>query len=72
MPIYEYTCEQCHAEFEMLVFNRSEAAVCPNCEGRQVKKKFSVFGMKSGGNFVSSAGSSCGNCGSHACGSCHH
>ena len=36
-----------------------------------VKKKFSTFGMKSGGTFVSSAGSSCASCSSHSCSSCH-
>jgi len=72
MPIYEYSCEQCGMEFEMLVFNRSESVACPACEGRQVKKKFSVFGMKSGGTFVSSAGSGCSTCSSHSCSTCGH
>ena len=72
MPIYEYTCEQCQTEFEMLVFDRSAAVACPACEGQQVKKKFSVFGMKSGGNFTPSAGSGCSSCGSHSCSTCNH
>jgi len=72
MPIYEYTCAQCGNEFEKLVFRQTEAVNCPACTGQDVKKKFSVFGMKSGGPFVSSAGSSCGNCSSHSCSTCGH
>jgi len=73
MPIFEYTCVQCGDEFEKLVINRSASVDCPTCQGRDVKKKFSVFGMKSGDNFVPSSGSSsCGSCTSHSCGSCHH
>lgn len=71
MPIFEYTCVQCGNEFEKLVRNRSEAVKCPTCAGQDVKKKFSTFGMKSGGTFVSSAGSGCGSCGSHSCSACH-
>lgn len=72
MPIFEYHCGQCGKEFEKLVINRSEPVACPDCHGQDVKKKFSVFGMKSGGAFVPSSGSSCGSCASHNCGSCHH
>ncbi len=72
MPIYEYICNQCGKDFEKLIFNRSEAVMCPVCEGDNVKKKFSIFGMKSGGHFVSSSGSSCGNCSSHSCSTCGH
>ncbi len=46
MPIYEYTCKDCNAEFEKFV--RSMAAEvevrCPNCSGTHVKKGWSVFG----------------------------
>ncbi|PIE36066.1 FmdB family transcriptional regulator [candidate division KSB3 bacterium] len=71
MPIFEYTCVQCGNEFEKLITNRSVPVDCPACQGHDVKKKFSVFGMKSGGNFVSSSGSSsCGSCTSHSCASC--
>ena len=72
MPIFEYTCAHCGKDFEKLVFNRTESINCPLCQGDDVKKKFSVFGMKSGAKFVPSTGSSCGSCASHNCGSCHH
>jgi len=70
MPIYEYMCKQCGEEFEKLVFNHSKAVACPACEGHDIKKKFSAFGMKSGNTFISSSGSSCGACSSHSCSSC--
>jgi len=42
MPIYEYTCEECHCDFEMLVTSTDDRHVtCPKCEGRQVKKLLS-------------------------------
>lgn len=72
MPIFEYHCHKCGEDFEKLVFNRSQTVDCPSCHGQDVQKKFSTFGMKSGGTFVSSSGSSCGSCTSHSCGSCHH
>ncbi len=72
MPIYEYTCVQCGREFEKLIFRTSDTVACPTCEGHDVKKKFSVFGMKSGSTFVSSSGSSCGSCASHSCATCGH
>ena len=55
MPIYEFECPKCHADFDELV--RSAEAVkdvaCPNCGSRKVKKKLSSFASK-----VSSASSS--------------
>ncbi len=72
MPIYEYTCTQCGNTFEKLVFTPSAPIECPKCAGHDVKKQFSVFGMKSGETFVSSSGSSCGSCSSHSCSGCGH
>jgi putative FmdB family regulatory protein len=71
MPIFEYRCQQCGNEFEKLVFNRSAAVECPSCDGAQVTKKFSTFGMKSGGSFVpSTGGGGCASCSSHSCSTC--
>lgn len=66
MPIYEYTCKDCHAQFEK--FTRSVATVtevtCPSCGGKHVKKGWSVFGTAnaSGGaaGLAASAASDCG------------
>ncbi len=31
MPIYEYQCRSCQAEFELLVRSRDQQARCPHC-----------------------------------------
>lgn len=41
MPIYEYACQQCQHEFEVLL-RGVETANCPQCEGDQLVKLFSV------------------------------
>lgn len=72
MPVFEYQCLSCLDEFEILVRGSSGSTVCPSCGSEDMKKKFSVFGMKSSsGKFMSSAGSSCGGCNSNNCGGCN-
>ena len=71
MPIYEYHCEKCDCEFETLVISSSEKIVCPKCESPKVKKLMSAASFKSGGNYSSSAGSSCSGCTSTNCSTCH-
>lgn len=46
MPIYEYTCQECEAQFEKFVrsINSSVEVKCPKCGGTHVKKGWSVFG----------------------------
>ena len=41
MPIYEYACESCGHEFEVLV-RGSEKPACPSCGKGRLSKKFSV------------------------------
>jgi putative FmdB family regulatory protein len=42
MPIFEYTCADCKASFEVLT--RPNARIqCPSCSGENVKKKLSLF-----------------------------
>lgn len=71
MPIYEYVCKNCEKGFEVLVRSSSQEIHCPGCQGKEVEKQFSTFGMKSGDKFVSSSGSGCGSCSSHNCQSCN-
>ena len=42
MPIYEYTCDACGHEFELLVMG-SEVPACPQCESEKLEKRFSTF-----------------------------
>jgi putative FmdB family regulatory protein len=41
MPIFEYQCEACDHEFEMLVLD-SKQPDCPECDGQQLTKLFSA------------------------------
>lgn len=41
MPIYEYSCQKCHSDFELLVRGDAEPK-CPNCGGKKLTRQFSV------------------------------
>ncbi len=73
MPIYEYRCNACKAEFEKLVFGPNPAVVCEKCGSGNTEKLMSRFGMgTSSGNASpdSSGGSGCGGCSSSSCAGC--
>jgi putative FmdB family regulatory protein len=73
MPIYEYVCEKCGNEFELIVF-RDETPLCPQCGAANPAKKMSSFGFSVGYKFKASStgsGSGCSSCGSSNCSSCH-
>lgn len=75
MPIFEFVCEDCHREFEELVYCADDDVVCPACSSEHVAKVLSKFAFKSGSTFRGSSeshcGSHCGGCSSGACGGCH-
>ncbi|MBP6483774.1 MAG: zinc ribbon domain-containing protein [Rhodoferax sp.] len=63
MPIYEYNCSSCGAEFEALV--RSETIPeCPTCHSTELAKKLSVFAT-TGASAAAAAAlpGPCGSCG---------
>lgn len=41
MPIYEYRCDKCKAEFELLVRD-SDVPECPKCSNKKIEKQLSV------------------------------
>ena len=43
MPIFEYKCEKCQQEFEMLVKTSSEQVNCEKCGSKKVEKLLSGF-----------------------------
>lgn len=60
MPIYEFQCQKCRKEFEVLFRSRDEKLKisCPACKSRKTRKMLSAFaGGKSG----------CGSCASTSC-----
>jgi putative FmdB family regulatory protein len=41
MPLYEYVCDDCQQEFEVLVYDGEEAE-CPHCHSRQLHRSLSL------------------------------
>jgi putative FmdB family regulatory protein len=81
MPVYEFTCENCQKDFELLCPMDTEVkdVKCPTCNQNHLTRKVSLFGYISGGSdtdscmdgscqtdFESSGG--CGGCGPSGCG----
>jgi putative FmdB family regulatory protein len=47
MPIYEYNCESCNHELEVIQkVNDPELSVCPSCGKPTLKKLISVVGFR--------------------------
>lgn len=69
VPIYEYRCETCGAEFERLIL-RSTQVACPRCQGTRVERLLSRFAQRSERGFVASVGSACGPCAATSCSGC--
>ena len=46
MPIYEYSCRQCHTQFELLVRTGSEPA-CTTCGSKDLERLLSIPAIKS-------------------------
>jgi putative FmdB family regulatory protein len=64
MPIYEYTCDQCQRDCELLM-RGNELPVCPACGSKQLVKRLSVTAAPSvQGNSLPTAGP----CGRPECG----
>lgn len=61
MPVYEFICEKCEHTFDITAsfFEDLDAPECPQCHGKDTRKKFSFF-MSSFGNQGGDAFSSCG------------
>ena len=69
MPIYEFHCEKCEGDSEILVRSSDwKGTKCPHCGSTKLEKKLSVFASanaESGGKAAVCTGkpSSCGMCG---------
>jgi putative FmdB family regulatory protein len=74
MPIYEFQCEQCGRDSEVLVRSSDwKNSECPHCGSKKMSKKFSTFAAAASGG-TSASGSGRGNGGGHSCGGgcgCH-
>lgn len=72
MPLYEYRCDDCTAQFETLASAaRADEAHCERCGGASVQRLLSVFSApRAAGSDGASAPSPGGGCCGGACGSC--
>lgn len=41
MPIYEYTCDTCGHDFELLV-RRQDTPACPACDAKELSRRISL------------------------------
>jgi putative FmdB family regulatory protein len=71
MPIYEYVCDDCQAQFEKIVINKQQEISCPKCASKKATIQLSVFATAgSGGSSNPSGSSSGGSCCGGGC-ACH-
>ena len=72
MPLYEFHCEQCEQDSEILVRSTDwKGTKCPRCGSAKISKKFSTFAAAGAGE-ASSGQRSGGGGGGHCCGGgCH-
>ena len=47
MPVFEYTCNACKEQFELLLLKTSTKAACPACNSEDIEKQFSLPSVKS-------------------------
>ena len=66
MPIYEFHCEKCEKDSEILVHSSQwKGTKCPHCGSTRLSKKLSVFasGTAAAGESAPSCGVGGGGCG---------
>ena len=69
MPIYEFHCDKCEKDSEILVrSSKWQGTKCPHCGSTKLSKRLSVFASAAGG--TESAAPACGGDGSGSCGCC--
>lgn len=73
MPIYEYHCTKCGADFEEIVGANANAPVCPECHSPKTEKLLSKACFRRNGGSAAGASSSsgCSGCSGGSCASCH-
>ncbi len=71
MPLYEYHCQKCDSDVELLVRNDTEKPECPHCGSNKLEKQLSVAAAPVSGNanLPVSGPSEAPTCGRPQCGS---
>jgi putative FmdB family regulatory protein len=71
MPIFEYKCQDCGAQFEKIITSSSSGVLCGKCESPNVEKLISVFAVAKGSNSTASFDDGpCRTCGARERGMC--
>jgi putative FmdB family regulatory protein len=72
MPIYEYRCQDCGAEFEELTGSSNGRAkvTCRACESRRVTRLLSAFAVGAAPQAAAPEPGPCGGCGAAQRGMC--
>jgi putative FmdB family regulatory protein len=73
MPLYEYSCSDCSANFDVLTSyaNRDRKQVCPTCESTKTKvlvSSFAAFGSSGSEESAAPVSLGGGGCGPGCCG----
>jgi putative FmdB family regulatory protein len=74
MPIYEYVCDDCGAQYEALrAMKDADAPItCKNCESGHTKRAISAFFAQSGGRVIAGNSGGCSGCSAGSCSGCGH
>ena len=57
MPIFEYRCQGCQHEFELLVLQHdTDTPACPECKSTSLEKQLSILSISSDGTRERSLG----------------
>jgi len=71
MPIFEYRCQDCGAQFERIVTSSSGSVLCGKCESPNVNKLISVFAVAKGSHSTPAFDAEpCRTCGARERGRC--
>jgi putative FmdB family regulatory protein len=71
MPIFEYKCQDCGAQFERIITSSSSDVLCRECESPHVDKLLSVFAVAKGSHSAPSFNDGpCRTCGARERGLC--
>ena len=65
MPLYEYHCDHCEADFDDLVRmgTPDKDVECPECGKHEARRLLSVFSGRTGGAAGTSSGGNSSSCG---------
>ncbi|MFW6082594.1 MAG: FmdB family zinc ribbon protein [Chloroflexota bacterium] len=73
MPLYEYECSACEAQFDALrgMSEADDPIVCPRCESDTTRRIISLFAAVGERGVIAGEGSSCASCSpSSSCATC--